>query len=112
MKIYLYLLGHSRELEDVEGLVVHGGALVDVDDHAGFPSATQEALQVVGQFALSEGNLLQQPEGGRDPLALEMSRSDHVIGDRSRSRDFQKMGIGRKKSGIGIFFIQYLYSFI
>lgn len=63
----VYLLGHSRELEDVEGLVVHGGTLVDVDDHAGFPPPTEEALQVVGQFALSEGNVLRRPEGGRDP---------------------------------------------
>ena len=39
-------------------------------------------------------------------MSVEMSRSDHVIGDRSRSRDFQKIGIGRKKSGIGNFFYQ------
>lgn len=57
------LLRHSRELEDVERLVVHGGALVDVDDHAGFTPTTEEALQVVGQLAFSEGNVLQQPGG-------------------------------------------------
>lgn len=56
---------NGRELEDVEGFVVHGGALVDVDDHAGFAAAAEEALQVVGQLALPEGNVLQQPgEGG------------------------------------------------
>ena len=60
----MHLLCHGRELEDVEGLVVHGGALVDVDHHADFPSATEEALQVVGQLTLSEGNVLEQPEGG------------------------------------------------
>lgn len=60
----LHLLSHSREFEDVESLVVHGGTLVDVDDHAGFTSTTEEALQVVGQLAFPEGNMLEQPEGG------------------------------------------------
>lgn len=58
----LHLLCHSRELEDVESLVIHGGTLVDVDDHAGFSSSTEEALQVVGQLTLPEGNVLKQPE--------------------------------------------------
>lgn len=53
-----HLLCNGRELEDVEGFVVHGGALVDVDDHAGFAAAAEEALQVVGQLALPEGNVL------------------------------------------------------
>lgn len=64
-----YLLCNSRELEDVESFVIHGSTLVDVDDHAGFAAATEEALQVVRQLALPEGNVLQQPErkvrGGR-----------------------------------------------
>lgn len=64
MKTCLHLLCHGGELEDVEGLVVHGGTLVDVDDHAGFSSTTEEALQVVGQLAFPEGNVLKQPEGG------------------------------------------------
>lgn len=53
-----HLLCNSRELEDVEGFVVHGGALVDVDDHAGFAAAAEETLQVVGQLALPERNVL------------------------------------------------------
>ena len=47
-------MSDSRELEYVECLVVHGGTLVDVDDHAGSASTTEEALQVVGQLALPE----------------------------------------------------------
>lgn len=66
---FFYLLCDGRELEDVESFVVHGGALVDIDDHAGFAAATEEALQVMRQLALPEGNVLQQPErevgGGR-----------------------------------------------
>lgn len=54
-------MGDSGELEDVECFVVHGGTLVDVDDHAGFAAAAEEALQVVGELALPEGNMLQQP---------------------------------------------------
>lgn len=60
----MYLLCHSGEFEDVKSLVVHGGTLVDVDDHTGFASATKKALQVVGQLAFPERNMLQQPEGG------------------------------------------------
>lgn len=70
MKMYKHLLCHSGEFEHVEGLVVHGGTLVDVDDHAGFTSAAEEALQVVGQLAFPEGNMLQQPEGGNRQLSL------------------------------------------
>lgn len=76
LKTYEHLLCHSRELEDVEGLVVHGGALVDVDDHAGFTSTAEEALQVVGQLAFPEGNMLQQPEGGsRQTAGVDTSAS-------------------------------------
>lgn len=64
MKMHLHLLCHSRELEDVESLVIHGGTLVDVDDHTGFTSTTEKALQVVGQLAFPEGHMLKQPEGG------------------------------------------------
>lgn len=42
------LLGNSRELEDIECLIVHGGTLVDVDNHTGFPPTTEETLEVVG----------------------------------------------------------------
>lgn len=59
-----HLLCHSRELENVESLVVRGGTLVDVDDHTGFSSTTEKALQVVGQLALPEGNMLKQSAGG------------------------------------------------
>lgn len=61
----LYLLCHSREFEDIESFVVHGGTLVDVDDHTGFTSTTEKALQVVGQLALPEGDMLKQPDGGK-----------------------------------------------
>lgn len=64
MKTHLHLLCHSRELEDVESLVIHGGTLVDVDDHTCFTSTTEKALQVVGQLAFPEGHMLKQPEGG------------------------------------------------
>lgn len=59
------LLGHGGELEDAERLVVHGGALVDVDDHAGFTPTAEKALKVMGQLALPEGDVLQQSEGMR-----------------------------------------------
>lgn len=59
-----YPLCHGGEFQDVEGLVVHGRALVDVDDHAGFASTTEEALQVVSQLTFPEGNVLKEPDGG------------------------------------------------
>ncbi len=63
MKVCMHPLCHSRELEDVESLVVHGGTLVDVHNHAGFTSTTEKALQVVSQLAFPEGNMLEQPVG-------------------------------------------------
>ena len=42
-----------------------------------------------GQFSL----LVFKDKYGLMNSYVEMSRSDHVIGDRSRSRDFQKIGI-------------------
>lgn len=69
MKMWMDLLCHSRELEDVESLVVHGGTLVDVDDHTGFTSTAEKALQVVGQLAFPERNMLKQPEGGNRQTA-------------------------------------------
>lgn len=39
-----HLLRHSGELEHVQRLVVHGGTLVDVDDHAGSAPAQEKAL--------------------------------------------------------------------
>lgn len=57
-------LCHSREFEHVDSLVIHGGTLVDVDDHTGFASTTEKSLQVVGQLAFPEGNMLQQPGAG------------------------------------------------
>lgn len=68
----MHLLRHGREFEDVESLVVHGGTLVDVDDHTGFASAAEEALQVVGQLALPEGNVLKQPEGGNSGVGTDV----------------------------------------
>lgn len=55
------LLSHRRELEDVQGFIIHGGRLVDVYYHAGFSTAAEEALQVVCEFALSEGDMLLEP---------------------------------------------------
>lgn len=73
MKKCLHLLCHSRELEDVESLVIHGGTLVDVDDHTGFTSTAEKALQVVGQLAFPEGHMLKQPErGNRKKAQLAM----------------------------------------
>ncbi len=69
--MFLHLLCHSREFEDVESLIVHGGPLVDVDDHTGFTSTTEKALQVVGQLAFPERNMLKQPKAGnRQPNRL------------------------------------------
>lgn len=56
-----YLLCHSREFKDISGLIIHGDTLVNVNNHAGFASATEEALQVVGQLAFPEGNVLTEP---------------------------------------------------
>lgn len=41
----------------MEGLVVGGSALVNVDDHGCFPSATEKSLEELGQLALSEGDV-------------------------------------------------------
>ena len=54
-------MGDGREFEDVERLGVHGGTLVDVDNHAGFPSTREKALEVVCELALSEGDMLLEP---------------------------------------------------
>lgn len=59
------LLRHSREFEDVERLIIHGGTLIDVDKHTGFASTTEKALQVMSQFALPKGNVLKQPKVGK-----------------------------------------------
>lgn len=41
----------------MEGLVVGGSTLVDVDDHGHFSSAAEKALEELGQLALSEGDV-------------------------------------------------------
>lgn len=41
----------------MEGLVVGGGTLVNVDDHGRLPSAAEESLEELGQLALSEGDV-------------------------------------------------------
>lgn len=41
----------------MEGLVIGGGTLVDVDNHGGFPSSTEEGLEELCEFALSERNV-------------------------------------------------------
>lgn len=51
-----HLFGDGRELHDVEGLVIGGGALVDVDDHRRFAFAAEKSLEELGELALSEGD--------------------------------------------------------
>lgn len=43
-----YLCGDGRELECLEGLVIGGGARVDVDHHARVSVTTEEALEDSG----------------------------------------------------------------
>lgn len=62
MEKVTHLLSHSREFEDVDRLIVYGCTLVDVDNHTGFASPAEKALQVVGQLTFSEGNMLKKPE--------------------------------------------------
>lgn len=57
-----HLLSHGRELEYVERLVIHGRALVNIYDHAGFTSASEITLQIVSEFTLSERNVLSESE--------------------------------------------------
>lgn len=70
------LFGHSGEPHHVEGLVVGGGTLVDVDHHGGFSSATEEGLEELGQLALSEGDA-GAPGPGAGEAAVRSSRSSH-----------------------------------
>lgn len=51
------LFSYSRELHHVEGLVVGGGTLVNVNDHRRFPSAAEKSLEEFGQLALPEGDV-------------------------------------------------------
>lgn len=55
------LLSHSREFEDIQGFIIYWGTLVYVDDHAGFSTATEKTLQIMCEFALSEGDVLMKP---------------------------------------------------
>lgn len=41
----------------MEGLVVGGSTLVDVDNHGGFSSAAEKSLEQLGQLALPEGDV-------------------------------------------------------
>ena len=51
------LFGNSGEFHYVEGLVVGGSALVDVDDHRRSSSAAEHGLEELGEFALPERNV-------------------------------------------------------
>lgn len=51
------LFRYSRELHNMEGLVVGGSTLVDVDNHGGFSSAAEKSLEQLGQLALPEGDV-------------------------------------------------------
>lgn len=59
-----HLCSYSRELECLKGLIINGGAWIDVDHHAGDSSAAEEALQDPGQFAVPERNHLRGPGPG------------------------------------------------
>lgn len=48
----------------MQRLVVGGGALVDVDDHGGSASATEDGLEEFGQLALSERDVAAGLSGG------------------------------------------------
>lgn len=61
-----YLLGQGRELENVERLVKAGRVLVDVDNHRDPTSSTEKELQEVGQFGLSERDVVLEPGPDRD----------------------------------------------
>lgn len=52
------LLCQGRELEDVERLIEGGGILVDVHHHGDPARTTEEELQEVSQFGLSEWNVV------------------------------------------------------
>lgn len=58
------LFRYSRELHNVEGLVVGGRALVNVDDHGRLPPAAEKGLEEFGQLALSEGDVGALHSGG------------------------------------------------
>lgn len=73
------LLGHSGELEDVQGFIVHGSTLVDVNYHAGFSSAAEEALQVVSEFALSEGDMLLEPTRSKQLINTRFFRIQFIF---------------------------------
>lgn len=51
-------MSYGGELEHIECLIIHGGALVDVYNHTGFAPARKVSLQIVSEFALSEWNVL------------------------------------------------------
>ena len=50
------LFGNSRELHNMQCLVIVGGTLVDVDNHGRFSLSTEKALEELCEFALSERN--------------------------------------------------------
>lgn len=52
----LNLFGDGGELHNMEGVVVSGRTLVDVDDHRGSTFAAEESLEELGEFAFSERN--------------------------------------------------------
>lgn len=63
-ELFNHLCSYGREFECLKGLVINGSAWIDVDQHAGGPSAAEKALQDPGQFAVPEGHHL----GGPGPI--------------------------------------------
>lgn len=55
------LLGEGGELEDVECLIKAGRVPVDVYHHGDPAGTTEEELQEVGEFGLSEGDVVLKP---------------------------------------------------
>lgn len=63
----------------MEGLVVGGSALVNVDDHGRSSPAAEKSLEEFGQLALSEGDVgALRPDGGEfGPLRTVKPGSDY-----------------------------------
>lgn len=51
------LFGSSREFHNMERLVIGGGTLVDIDNQGSSSLSTENSLEELGEFALSERNV-------------------------------------------------------
>lgn len=82
------LLSYSRELHHVEGLVVGGGTLVNVDDHGRLPSAAEKGLEEFGQLALPEGDV-----GALHPDGKELVDEPYRTGELEHSKGSPPVGL-------------------